>query len=512
MEEKKSDRIIGEVIEADTEKGIFVKIAQEVELVKQGMPICVQSERFTYFCVIEQIASRLDKGMQGIAGSGIESEALEKMQPYYYGSLMNVIKLNCLRKVDNKTNSVFPFDSIPPSFARCIPMQKSIYEKVYEIDQASIIGCLRDFADYPISINLDNLTETSFALFGTTGSGKSILFKLLVLKLIETRTCQVLILDPQHEYGMSSPDGMPGLKLLFPNQVVLFAMDASGDKTLRINPDNLQIADFTAIIDDLSEPAMYALQNYNRVKAQRSLREVIFDTSVNVNAHEATLNALRARIRAITSFDFFDETIDRKKDSLQDLKRAIIDERKSVVIDLGKYGTKPFAYKIIAGIVARLFYDEYSNKKDKEYPRFVFALEEAHKFMNIDLFANIAREMRKFNMILALIDQIPSSINSEILSQLNNRFVMKLNMDRDIDNALQGVDGGESWKGTIKRFPMPRSLHPPRSCCFIYGSCISMPSVIEVLDFMKYVQKPNINPGNTGVMNQFDVTNMDGVL
>jgi len=63
----------------------------------------------------------------------------------------------------------------------------------------------------------------------------------------------------------------------------------------------------------------------------------------------------------------------------------------------------------------------------------LIAIEEAHKFLSKqyqanNVFGKIAREMRKFNVTLFIIDQRPSEIDTEVLSQIGTRLVMELKM------------------------------------------------------------------------------------
>ncbi|NIN64297.1 MAG: ATPase, partial [Anaerolineae bacterium] len=56
----------------------------------------------------------------------------------------------------------------------------------------------------------------------------------------------------------------------------------------------------------------------------------------------------------------------------------------------------------------------------------MITLEEAHKFLNPavarqTIFGTIAREMRKYNVTLMVIDQRPSGIDPEVMSQLGTR-------------------------------------------------------------------------------------------
>src|SRR5207247_577805 len=99
-------------------------------------------------------------------------------------------------------------------------------------------------------------------------------------------------------------------------------------------------------------------------------------------------------------------------------------------------------------------------EKNEDYPRLVLFLEEAHKFLSPEIapyahtFSRLARETRKFNLILALVDQRPSRISDEVRSQLANRLVMSLKEPSDVEAALAGVPDKQMWENIIAKLPL----------------------------------------------------------
>ncbi len=76
----------------------------------------------------------------------------------------------------------------------------------------------------------------------------------------------------------------------------------------------------------------------------------------------------------------------------------------------------------------------------------VFVVEEAHKLLNREMasqttFSTIAREMRKYYVTLLIVDQRPSQIYDEVLSQLGTRICGYLTDDEDIRAVLSGAAG-----------------------------------------------------------------------
>jgi DNA helicase HerA-like ATPase len=86
----------------------------------------------------------------------------------------------------------------------------------------------------------------------------------------------------------------------------------------------------------------------------------------------------------------------------------------------------------------------------------MIAIEEAHKLLNPHLarqtaFGTIARELRKYFVTLLVIDQRPSGIDDEIMSQLGTRITGWLGDEDDIRAVLTGLAGREQLRGMLAR-------------------------------------------------------------
>ncbi|MBA7674884.1 hypothetical protein ES703_83109 [subsurface metagenome] len=107
-------------------------------------------------------------------------------------------------------------------------------------------------------------------------------------------------------------------------------------------------------------------------------------------------------------------------------------------------------------MLARRIYAQYQERMEKAMAEntapptpLVITIEEAHRFLNPGvssqtIFGTIAREMRKYNVTLLVIDQRPSGIDDEVLSQIGTKITFHLDNERDIDSVLAGVSG-KSW-------------------------------------------------------------------
>ena len=111
----------------------------------------------------------------------------------------------------------------------------------------------------------------------------------------------------------------------------------------------------------------------------------------------------------------------------------------------------------------------------------VITIEEAHKFLNPGvanqtIFGTIAREMRKYNVTLLVIDQRPSGIDDEVMSQLGTKITCLLDNERDIDSVLSGVSGKGELKSVLARLES-------RQQALIFGHAVPMPVVVRTREY-----------------------------
>jgi len=113
--------------------------------------------------------------------------------------------------------------------------------------------------------------------------------------------------------------------------------------------------------------------------------------------------------------------------------------------------------------------------------RVMITIEEAHKFLTPEvagqtIFGTIAREMRKYYVTLLVVDQRPSSIDSEVLSQIGTRIVALINDERDIDAVFTGVSGSAGLKTVLASLDS-------RQQALLLGHASPMPVVIRTRPF-----------------------------
>ncbi len=96
-----------------------------------------------------------------------------------------------------------------------------------------------------------------------------------------------------------------------------------------------------------------------------------------------------------------------------------------------------------------------SSGEDEPKP-LVIVVEEAHKLLNREMasqttFSTIAREMRKYYVTLLIVDQRPSQIYDEVMSQLGTRISGWLGDEDDVRAVLSGLAGRQALRGMLSR-------------------------------------------------------------
>jgi hypothetical protein len=308
------------------------------------------------------------------------------------------------------------------------------------------------------------------------------------------------------EYGWESrsEEGrkVKALKQLFPSKVAVFTLDeessrrrqVSTDFVVRIGYDEIEPEDMVLLRQtlNLTEPAVEAVYQLSRRfgknwlqssldrKDSEETRELLKEMSI----HESTYQNLQRGLATIRRLPFFiPHTLDNP------VKRILeyLDQGINVVLEFGRY-TDITAYILVANLLTRRIHAQYRERMEKAIGEdialphpLVITIEEAHRFLNPELasqtiFGTIAREMRKYNVTLLVIDQRPSGIDSEVMSQLGTKITCLLDNDRDIDSVLAGVSGKSELKSVLSRLES-------RQQALIFGHAVPMPVVVRTREY-----------------------------
>ena len=166
-----------------------------------------------------------------------------------------------------------------------------------------------------------------------------------------------------------------------------------------------------------------------------------------------------------------------------------IDRGIHIVLEFGRQ-TSMLAYLLVANIISRRIHEAYVRKSERFYatqdpsdrPRqLVITIEEAHKFLNPatarqTIFGTIAREMRKYYVSLLVVDQRPSGIDEEVLSQLGTKITALLNDEKDIQAVLTGVSNSAGLRSVLASLDSKQQA-------LVIGHAVPMPVVVKTRNY-----------------------------
>lgn len=390
-------------------------------------------------------------------------------------------------------------------------------------DEHFQIGTTRE-QEHPVRINLKKFVQRSAGIFGATGTGKSFLARILLAGLIKYNKASVLVFDMHNEYGfddVASDTGerVIGLKSKFPARVRVVALGAGStirgqapDFHLEIDTHDIEPADILLLTRELNlkettPTTLDALvQSFGRdwFIRFREMRlgakeEIVDETTGKVkrvpapDSVEAWANEVGTNVMAAEGLHnklrrLFDKPyiVDHPaSDTVSQIINALASGQ-HVFLSFGKYESD-LDYLLVTNLLTRRIRQEWEKRtnayrtqgKQEPHP-LVIVVEEAHKLLNREMasqtiFSTIAREMRKYYVTLLIIDQRPSQIYDEVMSQLGTRISGWLGDDDDIRAVLSGLAGREQLRGMLSRLqpkeevlllgwgvPMPLPVHTVR--------------------------------------------------
>ncbi|MFX1286638.1 MAG: ATP-binding protein [Promethearchaeota archaeon] len=486
-----SNGMLGEVISGAVSSAIQLKLKTDSEEVRIGYPAVVEGNKYDFFCIIADISFPTSNAVTMLANaeklrSTIPMTSIETARGRAFYS---TAELQCVQMIEKETNKTFSFETLPPYFSSGRFANEEDVNRVYQTDlpeNSETVGTLRGVEGFEIPIDFQNLVQVPFGIFGRTHSGKTFLNKIILGNILHLGVAQILVFDMQSEYGWRSrADQSAGLKFFYEDKITLLGLDPKTsqglDEVLYLGEDEITPQDLIVAFQDLSPAMKDAIYEINRLKAGQTLIEAISNAPLadpeTYQATRGTLSALGRRIARLERLEFI---VRPGKGTLNKIL-TYLKTGQSIVIDFGKYGADFFAYLFVANILSRRLYQAYSEMVDMtEYPHLVVLLEEAHKFLDPiisrgTIFDRLAREMRKFKLVLAMVDQRPSRIDPEILSQLANRFILSLNDPKDITGALSGPVDPAAWRAIVKAMP-PRTV-------LMFGDAIKAPTAMDVLEY-----------------------------
>ncbi len=476
------------------------------ERLRIGEFVVVEGLENTYFSMISDMQLRVaDPTLLADPPRGASSFVMNSLAGTSTYATVQVKPMLMMPKGDE---FAFLEDLGGPQPVRTIPMHFAVLCEANEADFGAVFGREggKNFAigtpltmDLPVCLQLERFVERSSGIFGQSGTGKSFLARILLAGIIHTGAAVNLIFDMHNEYAfdVQSEDGVwvRGLRQLFGSRVMVYSLDKeaatrpgrSVDAVLRIGLNQIKSEDILLLSDelDLTSTAGTVVGLLEDRYGDEWLRRLLdMDRSsleafcAETGAHQGATEALQRKLREVKRQEYVVEHA--PADAIRDMIGAL-EQGKHIILQFGRHN-RLLDYMLVANIVSRLVRNSYRAKVERyeetkdaaDRPRpLVITIEEAHKFLNPaaarqTTFGIIARELRKFLVTLMIIDQRPSGIDPEVLSQLGTRVSGKLTEESDIEAVLTGVGGRSFLRAALESLDTKQEV-------LVMGHAVPMP-------------------------------------
>jgi uncharacterized protein len=501
-----SNNKLGVVVSGSLTHGIDVKLdgSASVEDMAVGRYVTIRGRKRRFFGMITDVTLGVVDEQINVSPSDASdpflSEVLSGTSTY---GMLHVLPM---LTIGEAADGPQPVKTVPSHFSDVEEATQSDVEMIFgtEDEKKFYIGTPLDM-ETKICMDLLEFAKRSNGIFGKSGTGKTFFTRQLLIGMLQKSQAVNLIFDMQNEYGWKGLDErgpeVKGLKQLFPSSVAVFALDEehtrqtgrAPDFQVRIGFDEIEPDDIVSLRQtlNLTDPAVEAVYQLHRRFGPTWLKDVldlqdseeIKALLTGLNIHEGTFMNLRRGLGVIRRLPFI---VPHSQSNAVDSMLGYIEKGMNIVLQFGRFRDIT-TYVFVANMLTRRIYTRYQEKSEraieqKAKPRpLVITIEEAHKFLNQEvaeqtIFGTIAREMRKYNVTLLIIDQRPSGIDEEVMSQLGTRIAFLLDNEKDIDSVLSGASGKNELKAVLSKLE-------PKQQALIFGHALPMPVVVRTREY-----------------------------
>ena len=504
-------RYLGVVVGGSMSRGIDVRLSPEapVEEMAMGQHVVIQGQSRRFFGVVTDVALEWsDESIRTNPPDTTNPLIARVVAGSAAYATLRVLPMLALEGELAMLEGPAPARTVPPHLA---PVRSASEEDVQVVFGAEDhrhfwVGSPLDM-ETRVCLDLEEFVKRSNGVFGKSGTGKSFLTRLLLAGILQKSAAVNLVFDMESEYGwMGTSEGagmVKGIKQLFPSRVAVFSLDEEHSRRRGVSPDYLMRVGYNQIepediyllrenlnLSEVAADAAYVLaRHFGQERwvsrfldlGGQEMRDLAGETNVN----ERALSTLHNRLSRFRRFGFMAER--ESDESVEEILRYL-DRGNHVVLEFGRYRHELSAYMLVANLLTRRIHARYVRRKEEamgdasQEPRpLVITIEEAHRFLSRELasqttFGNIAREMRKYNVTLLVVDQRPSGIDEEVMSQLGTKLVCLLDNERDVDAVTAGSYGARELRSVLSRLDSKQQS-------LVFGHSVPMPVVLRVRDY-----------------------------
>jgi len=511
--ERPGETPLGTVVGGSLSAGLRVKLDPHlsIERLAVGRYVVIQGQsRRTFFGIITDIL--LDAANPDLPRRPPDPSDSFSAEVYRGSVAYGAMQVTPMLVLDEGAQEPRPIKTIPAHFSRVHEATAADVERVFGREDQShfFIGSPLDMELVQVNLDLRRFVERSSGVFGKSGTGKSFITRTILAGIVKSGLASSLVFDMHNDYGWAvKGEGQhqyKGLRQLFPDgRVNVVTLDeetsrARGSKIDRIlkigyeqiEPEDVEMLAGLMGLSDIQTGALYYLRRrlgpawiaklLEEEQAGEELQELVLSGRIV----PGTLDAIQRKFESF--FRRMGFLVPGKGDEAVDDIFNRLNLGTSIVLEFGRYGNTLAAYVLVANYLTRRIHARYVDRMNRhaggqaDEPRpLMIVIEEAHKFLDPQIaghtiFGNIARELRKYNVTLLIVDQRPSGIDDEVMSQIGTRVTCLLDNEADIRAVFSGVSGAGALREVLARLDT-------RQQALIMGHAVPMPVVVRTRDY-----------------------------
>jgi DNA helicase HerA-like ATPase len=388
---------------------------------------------------------------------------------------------------------------------------------IYDISGPNTIeiGSLQQDASIGAYVDVNEMVRKHFAVFGTTGVGKSSGIALLLREVLNARPdLRIFLIDPHNEYGSCFDDrahvlnprnlklpfwlfnfeeiidvffrGRPGLDEevailteLIPLAKTNFTSNNGSAERLSLRRNDPKSAAYT-----VDTPVPYRLSDLMAAIDERMGKLENRSSSIKYHRLLSRIEAVRNDPRYAFMFENANVGGDTMVEVLSQLFRLPTNGKPMTIMQLAGFPAE--VVDSVVSVLCRMAF-EFGLWSDGAAP-LLFVCEESHRYAPADraigfgptrkAVSRIAKEGRKYGVFLGLITQRPAELDATIISQCSTLFTMRMANDRD--QAIVRAAVSDAAGGLLSFVPSLGTRE-----VFAFGEGVALPTRLKFKELAK---------------------------
>jgi energy-coupling factor transporter ATP-binding protein EcfA2 len=433
--------------------------------------------RWSGFNGVGYLMSKLDEN-----GQVVNQEELD----FYLGG-NHTVKIGMAEQLcySDDRGSLFNPKTCPDFFCEVRSLTKNDTGLLSELKgdlELGFLKCGRGIMELPVGIYGSKAIMEHIGIFGTTGSGKSNLVKVLAGSVIDSSDYGLLIFDVHNEYYQAlASHPLAGQRLTVYN-----TKPQEHAKGIVVSFTEVSPEDITACAT-FTEPQLDAIYKMSAVWQENWMNYVLKYDAEDIISELAGCTGQKFQSRTISKIKSICWNLQQELNIAEEQEAVVegiireLEQGKVILVELKN--VSPTGEQALSTLLSKKLLEKYANMQEtarKMAKPVLVVLEEAHRFLgkkehsSNNVFARLVSEARKFNLGMCVVDQQPRLLADKVLSQLNTLFILGLASKADRSkleamcrkdilqqrNEIKNLDCGEMIVATnYMRFAAPVKVH-----------------------------------------------------